>query len=374
MNILIDGRPFVASNAGISTFLKGSLTAWAKRCQKDMFYVALPGPLHSSFDKRDWVENIKLITSGNRILQKLPHLIWLEIMMPILAKKYQADVYYSPLPCLPFYLPPKTKRIVVVHDVVNIEYPETMQWTNVLANKLFYKRSIKKADYIWTNSLYTKQKVEHYFPQRRCKEIFTGCSVNRSLYQPIPIQENEAEAIKKKLGIVGHFILFVGSLEPRKNLQFLLSLMPEVYKRTGRQLVVVGAKGWKNSGIREIVESNDFPRQSTVFCGYVSNEELARLYNMADCFVSASLNEGFGMPQLEALLCGCPIVTAHNSAMVEVAHGKKGAITVQGYDARVWTEQICEVCTNRPSVDISQFASYDWDSILEAFLQYLSSK
>ena len=158
----------------------------------------------------------------------------------------------------------------------------------------------------------------------------------------------EAEAIKKKLGIVGHFILFVGSLEPRKNLQFLLSLMPEVYKRIGRQLVVVGAKGWKNSGIREIVESNDFPRQSTVFCGYVSNEELARLYNMADCFVSASLNEG--------------------------AHGKKGAITVQGYDARVWTEQICEVCTNRPSVDISQFASYDWDSILEAFLQYLSSK
>jgi glycosyltransferase involved in cell wall biosynthesis len=263
---------------------------------------------------------------------------------------------------------------VVVHDVVNIEYPETMQWTNVLANKLFYKRSIRKADLIWTNSLYTRQKVEHYFPQRRCKEIFTGCSVNRNLYQPIPIQEDEADTIKKELGIQGHFILFVGSLEPRKNLSFLLSLMPEIYKRTGRQLVVVGAKGWKNSGIREMVEDKAFPRQSTVFCGYVSNEQLAKLYNMADCFVSASLNEGFGMPQLEALLCGCPIVTAHNSAMIEVAQGKKGAVTVEGYDPQVWTEQICEVCKNRPPVDITQLAAYDWDLILGAFLQYLSSK
>lgn len=374
MNILIDGRPFVASNAGISTFLKGSLTAWAKRCQNDMFYVALPGPLHSSFDKSDCVENIKFIISDSLILKKLPHLIWLQMEMPILAKKYQTDVYYSPLPCLPFFLPRKAQRIVVVHDVVNIEYPETMQWTNVLANKLFYKRSIRKADLIWTNSLYTRQKVEHYFPQRRCKEIFTGCSVNRNLYQPIPIQEDEADTIKKELGIQGHFILFVGSLEPRKNLSFLLSLMPEIYKRTGRQLVVVGAKGWKNSGIREMVEDKAFPRQSTVFCGYVSNEQLAKLYNMADCFVSASLNEGFGMPQLEALLCGCPIVTAHNSAMIEVAQGKKGAVTVEGYDPQVWTEQICEVCKNRPPVDITQLAAYDWDLILGAFLQYLSSK
>lgn len=374
MNILVDGRPLITHSAGIANFLNGSLSSWARQKPEDSFYVTLPQNMHSTVVFGVLPPNVLFIEVSNWLFRLLPNIVWLCITMPFLARKWKATIYYSPLPCLPFFLPRKTQRIVVVHDVVNIEYPETMQWTNVLANKLFYKRSIKKADLIWTNSLYTRQKVEHYFPQRRCKEIFTGCSVNRSLYQPMPIQEDEADAIKKELGIQGRFILFVGSLEPRKNLSFLLSLMPEIYKRTGRQLVVVGAKGWKNSGIREMVEDKAFPRQSTVFCGYVSNEQLAKLYNMADCFVSASLNEGFGMPQLEALLCGCPIVTAHNSAMIEVAQGKKGAVTVEGYDPQVWTEQICEVCKNRPPVDITQLAAYDWDLILEAFLQYLSSK
>jgi len=368
MTVLIDGRAFTASTAGISNFLKESVNAWARLRPQDIFYIPLPRPVHKTFSGNGLPENVIIKEKSNCLFHRLPNLLWLLIMIPILARRWKADVYYSPVPCLPFFLPRCVKKIIVVHDVVNIEFKKTMKWTNVLANKLFFNRSIRKADIIWTNSLYTQNKVRHYFPKRQCENIFTGASINRSVYQSTALSEVEKTAILQKYHIQQPFILFVGSLEPRKNLTFLLSLMPELYRRKKIQLVVVGGRGWKNSPIHDIVEANDYPRESTVFCGFVPNEDLVKLYHLAACFVSASLNEGFGMPQLEALLCGCPIVTAHNSAMIEVAEGKGGATTVEGYDQETWIDTIIHVAEKRPQVNMDQLAEYDWELILKNFL------
>ena len=168
-------------------------------------------------------------------------------------------------------------------------------------------------------------------------------------------------------------LLFVGSLEPRKNLSFLLRLMPDLYREHGIQLVVVGGKGWKNSDLRPIVEAPDYPQEAVVFCGYVTNNELVTLYNTADCFVSAALMEGFGMPQLEAMLCGCPIVTAHNTAMIEVAKGKDGATTVEGYDPEVWKEAILNTLKTRPQINQDHLSEYDWADIILRLEKYLSA-
>ena len=370
MKILIDGRPFVAPSAGISNFLKGSLIAWAKHSPDDTFCVAIPRHLNNTLSSDILPTNVKIIERSTPILRLLPNIVWLLVMMPILARKWHATTYYSPLPCLPYFLPKRMLTIIVVHDVVNIEYQTTMKWTNILANKLLFGRSIKKANVIWTNSKYTKGKVEHYFPHRRCSNIFTGCAVNRAVYRPLSISQEEAQTICKTYGIHLPFILFVGSLEPRKNLSFLLSLMPQLYKHSHVQLVVVGASGWKNSHIKNLIMQPDFPRESTIFCGYVPEDDLAKLYNMALCFVSAAINEGFGMPQLEALLCQCPVVTAHNSAMVEVTEGVPGAFTIHGYEADHWIESIKGVISERPYVDTRMLAHYDWDSVLNHFCHY----
>lgn len=372
MNILIDGRPLVRANAGISTFLKGSITAWATQCPHDNFIVVLPRKLDETYSVTGLPHNIKFVIYTNRFLQKFPNLLWLILMMPILSRRFKADIYYSPLPCLPFLLPKKIKTIIVVHDVVNIEYRKTMQLTNIISNLFFFKRSVKRADIIWTNSYYTKSKVEHYFPKRKCQDIITGCSIDRSLYKRLSMSEEEKEDLKKKYGITKPFILFVGSLEPRKNLSFLLSLMPEIYARHQIQLVVVGAKGWKNTSIRQTIEAKGFPHESTIFCNYVSNQDLAKLYNTATCFVSASQNEGFGMPQLEALCCGCPVITAHNSAMIEVAYGKTGASTVKGYITQDWIDAIETVLQNRPTPDNTQLKEYDWRLIINRILKEIS--
>ena len=369
MTILVDGRAFTAPTAGISNFLKDSIMAWGKLQPADTILIALPRPLHKTFSQKGLPDNVLLSEKSNALFRLLPNLVWLLMMMPLLARRWKADIYYSPVPCLPFLLPRRMKKIIVVHDVVNIEFQKTMQWKNVLANKLLFRRSIKKTDIIWTNSLYTQDKVKQYFPKRQCQEIFTGASVNRSIYKSLKLTDEERLQMMQKYHIDKDFVLFVGSLEPRKNLNFLLTLMPELYRRKQLQMVVVGGSGWKNSSIRSIVEDKYFPRESTVFCGFVPNEDLVKLYHLARCFVSASLNEGFGMPQLEALLCGCPIVTAHNSAMIEVAEGKDGATTVEGYDPETWIHTIIRVTEERPKVNTAQLADYDWDIVLKKLLE-----
>ena len=222
MTILIDGRAFTAPTAGISNFFKEGVTAWAKQCPHDIFLIALPRPVHKTFSNKGLPTNVRIEEKSNWLFHKLPNLVWLFVMMPILVRRWKAGIYFTPVPCLPFFLPRCIKKIIIVHDVVNIENRETMQWTNVLANKFFFSSAIKKADIIWTNSHYTESKVKQYFPNRRCKEIFVGGAVDRTLFFQQDLSREDKEKIKEKHGINDKFILFVGSLEPRKNLQFLL--------------------------------------------------------------------------------------------------------------------------------------------------------
>lgn len=364
MNVLIDGRPLVTSSAGITFFLINSLQAWAASSPENLFYVAIPKPLNKTVDTTGWPNNIHIIENRSPFLRRLPNLIWLNLIMPWLVRRLNADLYFSPLPCIPFSLPQHLFRLIVVHDVVNIEYQSTMQWTNIISNALFFSRSIRKADLIWTNSLYTRSKVQQYFPKRRCQQIFTGCSVNRTLFRRLSLTEEDRAAVKSKYRINDRFILFVGSLEPRKNLGYLLGLMPDIYETTKVQLVVVGGMSWKSSALKDIIQQDGFPRESVVFCNFVPNDDLVKLYNMADSFVSTSLNEGFGMPQLEALSCGCPVITSRNSAMAEITEGKSGAVAIEGYDRKQWISVIRKVIDQRPTPKDDEISSYDWTSII----------
>lgn len=373
MNILIDGRPFIKTSAGISTVLRCTLVSWANQRNEDTLYVVLPKAMHKSMDGYVFPENVKWIKAESGIFQYLPNLIYLFFMVPMLIRKYKINVYYSPVPTLPFFIPKRVVTIVEVNDVVNLEFSETMTLENKVANALLFNRSIKKANILWAISKYTKERIEHYFPTRNCQDIFVGCAVDKVLYRKIEMSRDEVQEIKSRLGIKNKFLLFVGSLEPRKNLPFLLNLMPEIYRSRGIQLVVVGARGWKNSTIKDIVEDKAFPKDSTIFCGYISNEDLVKLYNIADCFVSPSLNEGFGLPQLEAFICGCPVVTAANSAMVEVAQNKSGGLLIKGYDKKEWIRGIISIVNDKPKVKEEEFLEYDWNIIITKLVDNVGS-
>ena len=365
MNILVDGRPFCATSAGITTVLRCVLESWSKQFKDDLLYVILPKKPMDNIASFIFPDNVIWLKAKSPLFLKLPNLVFLQLMTPYYLRKYSIDIYFSPIPSMPYLIPPRVKTLIIVHDVVNLEFKETMKFTNKLANSLLFDRTIKKACQLWAVSNYTKRKINEYYPQKRCKEIFVGSAADRNLFKKLYISDTDIRSIKEKYGIKDKFIIFVGSLEPRKNLPFLLEIIPEIYKETGIQLVVVGAKGWKNSAIKEKVMNDSFPKGSTVFCGYVSNEELVLLYNIANCFVSSSYNEGFGLPQLEAFLCGCPVVTSENSAMIEVSGNKDGGYLMKGYKKEKWIRKIIEVVNTKPQVNIEQFDCYDWNIVIK---------
>lgn len=373
MNILFDGRALARNSAGVSYFFKNALEEWIAQSPQDFFYIYIPTKVSETLmDKKLEAENVKYIMPRIRLPKQTPNIIKLQIDIPHICRKFAIDCYFSPVPHIPLGIPQHIKKIVIIHDVVNIEMANTMTWTNRLATKLFFSNSVKKADLIWANSHYTKKMVEKYFTKRKCNTIFVGGAADRNVYHKIQINRERNLAIKKKYSIKDKFILFVGSLEPRKNLTFLLRIMPQLYKQDNVQLVVVGANKWKSSNIFNIVNSNRFPKECTIFCKYISNTELAELYNIADLFVSPSLMEGLGLPQIEALLCGCPIVTSNNTAMAEVALGKVGATTIKGYNSEEWISTISKVLKNRPVVNTNQMKEYDWTVIIKNFREAIN--
>ena len=368
MNILVDGRIWSLYSAGVGTFFTGAIMEWAQQRADDTFYVIVPRGIDARYELSDMPANIKLLDYTGRFPKFLPNIILLQLTVPRLCRMLDVDLYYSPLPYMPLMIPSRVKTLVTVHDVVNIEMAHTMSWTNRMANAFAFGRSVRRAGYLWTNTEYTRSKVEEYYPRRRAEEIFVGGAVDRKLFYPRNLSDDAVSELKARHGIKDRFILFVGSLEPRKNLQFLLRIIPDLYLEHRIQLVVVGAKRWKESGLSSVIEAPEFPRESTVFCGFLSNEELAALYSTADCFVSAALMEGFGMPQLEAMLCGCPVVTANNTAMAEVASGIDAAFPVDGYEPDVWKQTILRVINERPKVNPVQLMQYDWKLIVNRLL------
>lgn len=374
MNILVDGRALSRNSAGVSTFLRSVIMEWARQQTDSIFYVLLPKGLDPTLDMSQKQGNIELLDYSGYFHRSLPNIIILQLIVPYLCRKLRISLYYAPVPHIPFLLPRKTKKLVTIHDLVNIEMTETMSRTNRITAKYFFSRAVKKADFLWSNSFYTRSKTEQYFPHRKAHDIFVGCAVERAYFHQLQLTAQEKNLVRQKYGITGRFLLFVGTLEPRKNLEFLLRLMPQLYTNHGVQLVVVGGRGWKNSSVRNIVLSPQFPAKAVIFCGFVTNKELNTLYNTADCFVSASLMEGFGSPQLEALLCGCPVVTAHNTAMIEVADKKEGAYTVKGYNTDCWQEAILHVLDKRPVVQQQQLQAYDWQLVIRNLITFLEEK
>ncbi len=368
MNILVDGRIWSLYSAGVGTFFTGAILEWAQQRADDTFYVIIPRGIDARYELPVLPSNIKLLDYSGRFPKFLPNIVLLQFTAPRLCRMLDIDLYYSPFPYMPLMIPSRVKTLVTVHDVVNIEMAHTMSWTNRMANASAFGRSVRRTCYLWTNTEYTRSKVEEYYPRRRAADIFVGGAVDRKLFYPRNLSDDSVNELKAKYGIKERFILFVGSLEPRKNLQFLLGIIPDLYREYGIQLVVVGAKKWKESGLRGIIEAPEFPGESTVFCGYITNEELAALYSTADCFVSASLMEGFGMPQLEAMLCGCPVVTANNTAMAEVATGKDAVFPVDGYEPDEWKQTIMRVVNERPKVNPNQLLQYDWKLIINRLL------
>lgn len=234
--------------------------------------------------------------------------LWSQLFLPIyLYLKKEMDVFFSPAHYAPRFCPVPT--VVTIHDLSFFYYPDEFLKKDLYQLKNWTQYSIEKANKIIAVSKNTKKDVMNYYhiPKNKIEVIYNGFS----------------DAIPPPLrgGISPHqkpYILYVGTIQPRKNLDTLITAFHLLLKeKSDYSLVIAGKKGWLYEKIFDHVKILNL-EDKIIFTGYISDEEKATLYENASLFVLPSLYEGFGIPILEAMNSGCPVISSLSSSLPEI--------------------------------------------------------
>lgn len=246
---------------------------------------------------------------------------------------YRAVSAFLPLPYSVFFgkkadvthffnyiVPPgvKGKKVVTVHDMVYKAFPETVRGRTKLMLNMGLKKSMKRADIIITDSEFSKSEIIKYFPKYRGKIKVVPCGVDLEKFCPCKDKKRISD-VKTSLGIEGEYFLYVGTIEPRKNLKRLITAYNALAKKLSDppKLVLAGGKGWLYDDIFEEVRRLGL-EDKVIFTKYVPSEDMNPLMCGALAFVFPSIYEGFGMPPLEAMACGVPVLTTAEASLPEV--------------------------------------------------------
>ncbi|MCR4665895.1 MAG: glycosyltransferase family 4 protein [Desulfovibrio sp.] len=227
------------------------------------------------------------------------------------------DLYFEPNTILLEDISAR-RRILTIHDFSCFLHPEWHPKERVRYLETHFEKSTAQADHIITVSKAVKKEAVSEFSLDESRITAIPNGVDNAFFHPRP--KAELEAILSPYGLPETFILFTGTIEPRKNIPTLikayLSLPPKIRKSC--PLVLAGAGGWNNRDILRLIREH---KGAVRFLGYVPRRVLAALYAKARIFVYPSFYEGFGLPVLEAMACGCPTLTADGAALREAAGG-----------------------------------------------------
>ena len=313
MRIFVDASTLSPTVGGISRYLTALLTPMQQQSSVRTEWVLC--------GRGDALREHAKHTGAEVRIDHLPpdfgRILSLFTTLPYWTQRDCPDVFWGPAHRLPIGLPASTRRVVTVHDLCWLLAPQTMRSSTRMLDSLLMPRAIRSADAVIAVSSSTLDALLEHFPtvSEKLHLIHEGAS---TLPPPMPV-----EAIVQ-WGISAPYVLFVGTLEPRKNLPRLLEAFARMRKAhagsavQSAQLVVVGGSGWGDDNL-----STEIQRLGLSHCvrilGRVSDVHLSTLYRHAVCLALPSLYEGFGLPLVEAMAQGTPVLTSTTSAMPEVA-------------------------------------------------------
>lgn len=261
-----------------------------------------------------------------------------------------------------YVVPPRIKGRVIttVCDMTYLRCPETMDRRNLKRIREGIDYSVRRSSRVVTISEFSKREIVKLLgvPEEKIRVVPSAPNISEDMA--------EIEDVKAKFHIEGPYILYVGNLEPRKNLVRLLEAFARIKTRAGipHRLVLAGGRGWNNEDFDRALAANPC-RGEVILTGYVTTAEKNALYQGADAFVFPSLYEGFGIPPLEAMHWGCPVVAANAASLPEVV-GDAAAL-VDPLDPAAIADGLLRVLEDREyanrlrEVGRRQAKKYTWD-------------
>lgn len=210
------------------------------------------------------------------------------------------------------------KTVVTVHDMVYRAYPETVRSRTRHMLDMGLVRSMRRADRIVTDSVFSRLEIEKYYPEFAEKIRVVPCGVDQTRFYPVRNPE-AFRKMRKKYGLPEEYFLYLGTIEPRKNLENLILAYAEFVRSHEHpaKLVLAGAKGWLYDNIFQQVHRLHL-EEKIIFTEYIQEADLCTLMSYAIAFVFPSVYEGFGMPPLEAMSCGTPVLVSNAASLPEV--------------------------------------------------------
>jgi len=307
MNIGIDARVLEKKMTGIGRYLSDILNAFQNH-EENNYYLFSSKQINYSSDSF-----IKIKTGNVKYLNKLFSPLWLNFVLPSLVDKHNIDIFFSPNHLLPVKKL-KCKSIVVIHDLHHL--------INKKNHSFFYRTylnfqlpfSIKNSDVIITISEGTKEDLINYYNVDAGKITVIYRAAEKK-FNPQADSHLELNILKEKLQLPEKFILYVGMIENRKNILGILKTSDIlISKNIDIKFVLVGKPGF---GFKSI-EKEITKRKNVLYLNYVEEDDIVSIYNLAFIFFFPSFYEGFGLPPLEAMQCGVPVLCSNITALKEV--------------------------------------------------------
>ncbi|HZS03817.1 MAG TPA: glycosyltransferase family 1 protein [Blastocatellia bacterium] len=333
MRIALDGIPLVAAKTGVGHYTD-ALAEWLARTHPDHQY-DLFSPFDFAFDHHNGHRPGNL--NKRFIPVRRPFSKWWLIGLPTLLRITPVDVFHGTNYCIPLFAPCPT--VVTIHDLSLYTQAKTHEADNVARGRRRIPIMARRATRIIAPSEATR------------REIISHLGVGEERIRVIPeaarqhlrhCAADECRPVLERHGIRQPYLLYVGTIEPRKNLTTLVRAYDELIHTTPHrpQLVLCGGRGWLCDDIYRLVDELRLG-EMVRFTGYVDDSDLPALYSAAEVFIYPSLYEGFGLPPLEAMACGTPVVTSNTSSLPEVV-GEAG-LGLPPQDVEAMTEAMAKL-------------------------------
>jgi glycosyltransferase involved in cell wall biosynthesis len=297
--ILINGLQLGDHNTGVQYYTQNLYNEFLKRDEDHFDFQLMRSPVTDS-------RSLKI--------NRFERILFENFSLPAYFRRNNFNLYHSPNYVLPYLA--NIPSVLTIHDLLTLDRPELCQTESALYFKFFLPPSVKKAIRIIAVSNTVKKDILNHFnlPEDKIEVIYHGVN---SIFK-----KSTDGAILEKYHLPEKYILFVGNLEPKKNLERLIRAFDLLKRNTDipHKLVIVGKKGWKYQSVFDTVAGLKI-NSEVIFTGYVPLEDLPVIHSMAGLFVFPSLYEGFGIPPLEAMACGAPVLVSDKGALPEITGG-----------------------------------------------------
>ena len=364
MKIAFSARGLGTSYGGVRQYMRGFVPALARQIKNDELFVF--------YNNEKFLGLAKGCTEI--VIKENNKLLWDFVLFPRMLRKIKFDAAIFSIDVMPFFA--GCPGYIIHYDLAYFDKVlKPYRFWDTLYMRAMIPISDRRAKAIFTISEYTKKDCVKFCDTNPDKITVIYAAANEEFK---PIKDTAIlEKVRRKFKLPEKFIFYAGSLSPRKNMITLIRAFSQIISKIPHKLVLTVPESWKDSMVYKTIDELNI-HDSIINLGFIEQESMPALYNLADICVYPSLYEGFGLPVLEAMHCGCPVVASNTSSIPEVAGD--AAVLVDPLDTNAIAKAICRVLTDSQlrekliSSGFQQAKKFTWDRTAGIMLDVIREK